>query len=203
MALGLLAVLGMPLGLLVVGVLVVRAGVRSGLRIGFAVALVALVTAVLAYATALAELEVAGRLNGAEDCEGLARCIFEMREAFDVTPVRDLGRYLFGAAAVEAVLLALWEWRRPRSDADVFVVQPLTVVAGLAALLAAYVGRAAWTLPVLVAATPDDLEVGTHVQRGFLGMLACLVAIAGIVLAVRVSPIRRPGPWGRVRAVGA
>lgn len=197
-AFGLLAVLGMPLGLLVSGVSVVRAAVRSGLRIGVAVALVTLVTAVLSYATALAELEVAGRLDEARDCEKI-QCALEESEAFDVTPVRSLGKYLFWAAVVEAAFLGWWEWRSSKDVGSALTTWPLTATVGLGALLSGYVGRTAWTLPLLATARADDLELRPHVQQGFLGMAACLLAIIAMVLATRLAPIRRPGPWGRVR----
>lgn len=191
---GLLAVVGMPLGLVVVGVLVLRAGVRGGLRMGLAVACLTLAIAVLGYATALAQLEISAKLEHLSSCDSAAECAGDERAAIDDTPVRPLGRWLLIVAVADGVVLGLWFLRGARHSAGT----PTRVLAALVAAAVVFgllVGEAAWRLPAHVAASPDQLRAVTHSQQGMVGLIACLVAILGVVTSVRRVPIRRPGPW--------
>lgn len=191
---GLLAVVGMPLGLVVVGVLVLRAGVRGGLRMGLAVACLTLAIAVLGYATALAQLEISAKLEHLASCDSAVECAGDEQAAIDDTPVRTLGRWLLIAAVADAAVLGLWFLRAARHSAGT----PTRVLAAFVAAAVAFglvLGEVAWSLPAHVDASPDHLRAVTHSEQGVIGLLGCLVAVLGVVTTVRRVPIRRPGPW--------
>jgi MFS family permease len=191
---GLLAVVGMPLGLVVVGVLVLRAGVRGGLRMGLAVACLTLAIAVLGYTTALAQLEISAKLEHLASCDSAAECAGDERAAIDDTPIRPLGRWLVMVAVADAAVLGLWFLRGARHSAGMAT----RVIAAFVAAAVAFglvLGSVAWQLPAHIDASPDHLRAATHSQQGVLGLLGCLVAILGVVATVRRVPIRRPGPW--------
>lgn len=201
MTLGLLAVVGMPLGLVVVAVLVLRTGVRNGLRIGLAVAVATLGVAVLAYATGLAQLQVAGRLENVSSCDSESLCERYEREALDDTPIRSVGRWLVMAALADGALLALWWFRGPREQAGVRMTRVFVGLVGVASLGAVVVGAVAWQLPPHAEVTRDDLLTRTHLEQGGLGLVVSLVAVAGIVVAARLAPLRRPQGRHAVRAI--
>lgn len=201
MTLGLLAVVGMPLGLVVVAVLVLRTGVRNGLRMGLGVAVATLGVALLSYATGLAQLQIAGRLENLSNCDSEALCERYEREAIDDTPIRSVGRWLVVAALVDGAVLALWWFKGPREQAGLRMSRVLAGLVGAASLGAVVVGNAARQLPAHAEVTPDDLLTRTHLDQGGLALATSLVAVAGIVVAARLAPLRRPQGRHAVRAV--
>ena len=183
---GLLVVMGAPLGLLVVGFAVLRSAMRDGLRMAVAVAGVTFVLASLSFATALAHADVASHLDEAADCE--PACDQKVHEAVDITPVRSLGRWLLGAAVVDALLLAWW-WRRSTVIGLIGPRRMLLVVAGVAVALGAYMGARALAVPHQDALGTFDDTTHDELRLAVITLVTCAVGVLGAVLSLR--PMRR------------
>lgn len=186
MGVGLLVVMGAPLGLLVVGVAVLRSALREGLRMAVAVAGVTFVLAALSFATAVAHADVASHLDEAADCD--PACDQKVHEAVDVTPVRSLGRWLLGAAVVDAVLLAWW-WRRSTVIGLIGPRRMLLVVAGAAVVLGGLMGVRALAVPHQDALGAFSDTTHTELRLALVTLATCAVGVLGAVLSLR--PMRR------------